>query len=180
MRAGSFVSRILDLLRLRCGPQDLPYSPTLLVRLVALAFLVDYIAAQLLASGGESPLRFLVGFGLGLLLPWLLLSWTGKSARYAQTLLALLATGIALSLLFLPLALLALSSGMADPGATPSARQALLAWLILALVVWKVLVSAGIWRHALGWPMPAGVAVALLLLLLEFGFDRLLFGGAST
>jgi len=180
MRLGSFISRILDLLRLRCGPQDLPYAPTLLVRLVMLAFLVDFIAAKLLAAGGESPLRFVVAFGMGLLLPWLLLSWTGKSARYVQTLLALLGTGIALSLLFLPLALLAISSGMADPAATPSPRQALLAWLILATVVWKVVVAASIWRHALGWRMAAGVGVALILLVLEFGLDRLLFGGAST
>ncbi|MFA7488213.1 MAG: hypothetical protein WCY72_09035 [Lysobacteraceae bacterium] len=45
MKPAHFASRILDLLRLRSGPQDLPYSVPLLYRLAILALLVDLVAA---------------------------------------------------------------------------------------------------------------------------------------
>lgn len=176
----SFAAVIIDLLRLRCGPQALAYSRTRLLKLVLLAFALDFIATHLLDPGDDALARLAVGFGLGLLLPWWLLSWRGGTARYVQTLTALLSTGIVLSLVFLPLALLAISSGLADPAAAPGPRQALVAWLILATVVWKIAVTANIWRHALDWPMTAGVGMSLLLFVFEFGVDRLLFGHGAT
>ena len=178
MRPGSLPRLIADLMRLRTGPQDLPYSPPLLVRVALLALAVDLFAAHLLEASGASPLRFVCGFIVTFLLPWLALNWRGHPARYVQTMLALLGTGIAFSLLFLPLASWALSSGLIELNTTPSAQQALFAWLILALVVWKIVVTASIWRHALDWPLPAGVGVALVLFVLEFGIDRLLFADA--
>lgn len=176
----SFVAKLIDLLRLRCGPQVLPHSVSRLIQLAMLAFVLDLIATHLLDSNNDATPRLIVGFGLGLLLPWLLLSWRGLTPRYVQTLTALLATGIVLSLVFLPLALWALSSGMVDPAAAPSSRQGLLAWLILATVIWKIAVTANIWKHALEWPMAAGVGVSLLLLVLEFGLDRLLFASPAA
>lgn len=176
----SFVATIIDLLRLRCGPQALSYSLARLVRLAILAFALDLIAAHLLDPGDDAVPRLMVGFGLGLLLPWWLLSWRGGTARYVQTLTALLGTGVVLSLVFLPLALWAISSGMADPATAPNPRQALLAWLILATVIWKIAVTANIWKHALNLPMATGVGMSLLLFVLEFGLDRLLFGNTAT
>ncbi len=176
----SFVASLIDLLRLRCGPQVLPYSVPRLIQLAMFAFVLDLIATHLLEPNSDATPRLIAGFALGLLLPWLLLSWRGLTARYVQTLTALLATGIVLSLLFLPLALWAISSGMVDPAGTPSSRQALLAWLILATVIWKITVTANIWKHALGWPMAAGVGVSLVLLVIEFGLDRLLFASPAS
>ncbi|MFA5589333.1 MAG: hypothetical protein WDA70_01250 [Lysobacteraceae bacterium] len=179
MKPARFASRILDLLRLRSGPQDLPYSVPLLYRLAILALLVDLVAAWALEVNEASTLRLLVSFALTFALPWLVLRWRGHEARYVQTMLALLGTGIAFSLLFLPLAMSALAHGMVTPEAVPTARQALFAWLILAMVVWKITVTASIWRHALDWSLPAGVGVALLLFVAEFGLDRLLFAGTG-
>ena len=82
-------------------------------------------------------------------------------------------------MLFLPLASWALSNGLINVDAAPEPQQALFAWLILALVVWKVVVTASIWRHALDWPLPAGVGISLVLFVVEFGFDRLLFAGTT-
>ncbi len=178
MRPGSFPRLIADLMRLRAGPQDVPYSPPRLVRIALLALAVDLFAAYQLDVGPAPTPRFIVAFALTFVLPWLLLTWRGRHARYVQTMLALLGTGIVFSLLFLPLASWALSSGLIEVGTTPNPRQALFAWLILALVVWKVVVTASIWRHALDWPLPAGVGIALMLFMVEFGIDRLLFASA--
>ena len=43
----------------------------------------------------------------------------------------------------------------------------------------EVVVTASIWRHALDWPLPAGVGISLVLFVVEFGFDRLLFAGTT-
>lgn len=179
MRPGSLPRLIADLMRLRAGPQDLPCSTPLLIRFALLALAVDLFAAYVLDAGGASSPRFIVAFALTFVLPWLVLSWRNRRARYVQTMLALLGTSIAFSLLFLPLASWALSSGLLQADTSPTPQQALFAWLILALVVWKVVVTASIWRHALDWPLPAGAGIALLFFVLEFGIDRLLFGGAA-
>ena len=180
MRPDSVPACILALLRLRGGPQDLPYSHGLLWKLILLSLLLDMVASHWLAAQQGSVLRILVVSGFSLLLPWWLLSWAGKRARFVQTLSALLATGIVLSLVFLPLAVWAIDHGMAKPDATPTPQQAMLAWLILIVVVWKVMVTAHIWRQALEWPLAGGVAVSVALMLLELGFDRLLWGAGWT
>lgn len=179
MRLGSLPRLIADLMRLRIGPQDLPYSTQLLIRFAVLALATDLFAAHVLEASGASMLRFFVAFALTFALPWLVLNWRGHRARYVQTMLALLGTGLVFSLMFLPLTWWALSNGLIALDAKPSPQQALFAWLILALVVWKVMVTASIWRHALDWPLPAGVGIALMLFVAEFGFDRLLFAGAA-
>lgn len=177
MPPASFPRLVIELMRLRIGPQDLPYTQSLLVRLALMALAVDLFSAHVLDAGGTSVPRFLIAFLLTFALPWVLLSWRNRRERYVQTMLALLSTGIAFSLLFLPLASWALSHGLTNTDATPSPQQAFFAWLILALVVWKVIVTASIWRHALNWPLPAGVGISLLLFVAEFGIDRLLFSG---
>lgn len=180
MNPVSFLSQILDLLRLRSGPQELPCSLPLLYRLALLALGVDLFAAWLLEVTDTSTARLMLSFGLALALPWLVLNWRGRAPRYVQTMLALLGTGIVFSLVFLPLAMWALSHGLVTPDAMPTAQQALFAWMILALVVWKIAVTAHIWRHALDWSLPGGVGIALLLFVAEFGIDRLLFAGTAS
>lgn len=179
MLPASFPRLIVELMRLRAGPQDLSYSRPLLVRLALLALAVDMFSAHVLDASASSVPRFLMAFALTFTLPWVLLSWRNRRERYVQTMLALLGTGIAFSLLFLPLASWALSNGLINVDAAPEPQQALFAWLILALVVWKVVVTASIWRHALDWPLPAGVGISLVLFVVEFGFDRLLFAGTT-
>ena len=88
MKPAHFASRVLDLLRLRSGPQDLPYSLPLLYRLAILALLVDLVAAWALEVNEASSVRLLVSFALTFALPWLVLRWRGHEARYVQTMLA--------------------------------------------------------------------------------------------
>lgn len=180
LRTRILVERTFDLLRARCGPQDLPASIPLLWKLVWLTLLVEYAGTLLLPSVDRTPLRFALAFGYGLAMPWLLLTLMHRRARYLQTMSALLATGLVLSLVFLPLAVAALNAGMMESPDGGSSRQGVLALLLLAVVIWKVGVTANIWHHALEWPFAAGVGVALLMFALELGLDRLIFGGATT
>lgn len=179
-RTGALIRRTIDLMRLRCGPQDLPASTALLWQLVWLSLLVECLAAILLPPVDPTPLRFAVSFGYALGVPWVLLALMQRRARYLQTMSALLATGLVLSLMFLPLAMAALDAGMADGATEGSGRQGLLALLILAVVIWKIGVAGNIWRHALDCPFAVGIGVALTLFALELGLDRLVFGGATT
>lgn len=176
MRPGSPLRVIADLMRLRAGPQDLPFSRPLLIRLAVAALAVNLVSTQLLDSSHGSALRSGMAFTVSLCLPWLVLSWRRRTERYMQTTSALLGTGIAFSLLLLPLASWALAGGLLNvENPVPDPQQALFAWLILGLVVWKVSVTAHIWRHALDWPLAGGVLVALGLFLIEFAIDRWFF-----
>lgn len=180
LRTGALVERTIDLLRARCGPQDLPASTALAWKLIWLSLLVEYLGTILLPLANQTPLRFALSFSYGLALPWLLLALVRKRARYLQTLSALLATGIVLSLAFLPLAMAALNAGMGGDATEGNSRQSLLALLILAVMIWKIWVTGNIWRHALEWPFAAGVAVALAMFAIQVGLDRWLFAGAPT
>jgi len=166
---------LLDLCLLRRGPQDLPYSPALSRNLVLLSLLADGIYYQLMEAPDALP-RLALSLTLLLALPWLLLNWRGVAARYAQTLAALAGSSILFTLTFIPLALWlqALPTVETPEQLTPQHSLAILGGY--ALLGWKLLINAHILRHALSWPLSAGVMTAFALLLIELGLDRLLFG----
>src|SRR5687768_10500973 len=112
---------------------------------------------------------------IALLLPWVLLRSRGLGARYVQTLTALVGTGVLFTLAYLPVAWLASDLPVPDPAATPTQKQLIVAWLTLALVGWKLAINGHVWRHAMGWPLAAGLALAVGIFMLEIGLLRLLF-----
>jgi hypothetical protein len=95
-----------------------------------------------------------------------------RPARYWQTALALIGTGLIFSLLALPLLVLV--------GPVDTANQApwlpVVGWAVLLLFGWQLLVAGHIWRHALDVPLPTGVLVALALFVAELLIQRALFG----
>lgn len=137
-----------DLLRLRRGPQDVPYSPTLLLlALIPYALLGSALAAfampvsrALLYGPTEAAL-------LGALV-YAALAVRRRPARYVQTLTALVLVGVVFNALSLPLTALA----RPENG---------LGLLILALVAWSFAVSVHILRLALEIPVPGSVLVNL-------------------
>ncbi len=148
--------QVIDLLWLRCGPQDLPYSKPLVWALMWLSLGLEFLAHQLLDRENSGALPIFLGFVLGLGVPWVLLATFDKRARYVQTLTALLVTSLVLSLAFLPLALVLMPVTGAQAATPATGLHSLLALLMLALVVWKIWVTGNIWRHALNWPSAAG------------------------
>lgn len=169
------VRLMIDLCLLRRGPQDLPYSPLLTRNLVLLGLACDVVYAAALEVH-NATLRVALGLVLALGLPWLMLAWRTRVERYAQTLGALVGTGVLFSALFLPLALWARHYAPEAGAETLSREQIAAGWMVLGLLGWKLAINGNILRQALDLPRIAGLALALGWFLLEFNLDRLLFG----
>lgn len=161
-----------DICLFRRGPQDVPASAWLLR-----AVLVLYLAlgVVLLALDG-SPLwrsvaKALVDLALLTGITWGALSWKQHQARFAQTMTALLGTGVVLSVIALPVArwlFLSTANGGLDP-------MAAMIWFLLLL--WSLAVIGHVMRHALQGPFALGMLIAVTYLvaqitLLEWLFPR--------
>ena len=159
----ALLALVSDLLRLRRGPQDVPYSPTLLLlALVPYALLGSALAG--FAIPGERALLY--GPAEATLLAGLVyvaLALRRQSARYVQTLTALVLAGVAFNVLSLPLTALA----RPDTG---------LGLLILLLVGWSFAVSVHILRQALDIPVPGSVLVNIGFFLVAWYGLGTLFG----
>ena len=166
-----------DLCRFRRGPQDLPFSPSLARALVIADAGAGLLYLQVVKAGDGGIARLAMSLIIALLLPWVLLRSRGLGDRYVQTLTALIGTGVLFTLAYLPVAWLAADLPPPEPDAIPSRKQLVVAWLTLGLVAWKLAINGHIWRHAMNWPLAAGIALALGAFVLEIGLLRLLFGG---
>ncbi len=150
---------LLDMLRLRTGPQDLPTSIGLLVVMVALSSVISLIGlSQLGGDQGIGP-QIAVAGGFTLLFTWVALQFRGGVERFIQTTTALFGTDAILTIIALPATTgLDPESGEASPLAA--------AWLLMVLL-WTVAVIGHIFRHALNLPLAGGVLVSLLYLFLS-------------
>ncbi len=169
------VKLLVDLCLLRRGPQDMPYSPVLTRNLVLLGLLCDLVYVAALEVDNAAP-RVGLGLAMALGLPYLMLAWRRRGERYAQTLGALVGTGVLFTVLFLPVALWARQHAPAPGVETLTTEQIAAGWLVLGLLGWKLAVNGNILRQALDLPRTAGLALALGWFLIEFNIDRLLFG----
>ncbi|WP_328986408.1 hypothetical protein [Thiorhodovibrio winogradskyi] len=153
----------IDLCLLRRAPQDLPASSVIF----ALVVVAGTLGSMLLAlSAGE---KALVGFLQGLLdiafmaaLLHVILRLVDKPARFLQTATALIGADTLIGLVaLLPLSLAA--------GADETSGLLVLAgFLFMGLVVWGVLASAHILRHAFEIPLMQGVFLAIAYDVLAF------------
>ncbi len=171
----SSLSRIVfDLCRLRGNPQDFPYSPSLLALLVGAGTALDTLVGGLLGEADTTLARSLLSTVIVLALCWVALAIRGLRNRYVQTACALLTCSFALSLLQLPIALLAGPPPTAV--ADMSAMQAMFGWITLALLLWQVSVNAHIMRHAIDASFGLAFALVLSWLIAYWAIDRILFG----
>jgi hypothetical protein len=165
---------LLDLLRLRIGPQDLPWSVPLARALVVLSLAFDLATTVLLGAGSAALPRLLLSALLLLGVPWLLLAWRGRGGRYVQTLTALAGTGLLFKLAMLPLALAIADLPLPQTPEQLAPAQVLVGWATLALLSWRIVVNAHIYRHALdlrfGWSVLLVLGVLVVELLLAQAF----------
>lgn len=154
---------------LRKGPQDVPASPWL-VRLLFVPYLLVNLLILLLDAGWLHALTqiavetvLMVGFC------YPLLYFAGKTARFPQTLAALLGTDSVISLCAIP-AVASLGSQIGD--------VALI--VMLGLMAWHWLVNGHIFRHALDRPFLFGLALAFLYILISTQVMSLLFTDMSS
>ncbi len=152
------LARLINIVFLRQGPQDLP--PGRSVLLASLAFYVLIAALSLnLGRTPQSPTAVLVlAAGLPLILVWVVLQLKNRLSRWEQTLSALYGTSALLSMASLPLNL--------QTGAEPTPP---LVMISLVIFLWSFAVDAHIWRNALDTSFAAGLGVAMILFIFTFG-----------
>jgi hypothetical protein len=170
-----FFAVLLGVCRFRRGPEDMPYSPPLLIALlVACGALQAYFNVYNGAAPGVAA-AVVVG-GLGLIgAVYLLLRGRGKSLRFVQTMTALAAAylvfGVVVDALISGLSLAALSKQVLEHPDHPPALttlQTLMIPAVVALVIWQFCVFVGILRRALEIPVVGAVLVLLLLFLVDW------------
>lgn len=157
---GRLLNVFVDICLLRAGPQDLPGSSFLLMVTALLSLLTGTLVVvgtfgSLGAALAAQSLDILLLLGL----LKLLLQINSKPARFQQTAIALLGTGVLINLVAMPLQLIA-------PG-DPSANVAteLSGLLYLFLLVWALVIVGHIIRHAIEIKLANGIALALIYFL---------------
>ena len=156
-----FVFLIRDICLLRRGPQDLPYSVSLLVAVAAACVVLQLGIAVVRSAPLDGVLAgalLEMMFTLGALN--IILTLRGLRNRFVQSATALLGCTLAFILLNVPILLL-----IGEPPTTVeqlTSLQMLLVLVSLPLVVWKVLVDAHIFRHSFNVPFLSGIVIALL------------------
>ena len=143
------LTRLVFIVGLRLGPQDLPPGIRVLLACLGLYALVTGISLIDSNRDIHPATLLLIAMMLPLGLAWIVLKWRGLAARWEQTVAALFGSSAVLSLITLPLNLL----GGDQPGA-------LLALVLLLVFFWSFAVDAHIWRHALNVTYSTGLAVA--------------------
>ncbi|MFP4208328.1 MAG: hypothetical protein ACLFSC_06670 [Wenzhouxiangella sp.] len=152
------LQRLIGIILLRQGPQDLPPGPSVLLAVLAFYMLVAALSLNMGSPSGSPTTILLLATGLPMVLTWIVLRLKSRVSRWEQTLGALYGTSALLSLLSLPLNVQA--------GTEPAPPVVLLSLLIF---LWSFAVDAHIWRHALEVSFAAGLAVAMIMFLISFG-----------
>ena len=175
MTLSSLLAVLLGICRFRRGPEDMPYSPSLLIALLVgcAALQVGFNVYNGAAPGVAAAL--LVGGAAFIGALYLLLRGRGKSLRFVQTTTALAAVyllfGVVIDALISGLSLAQLSEEiLKHPGQPPALTtlQTLVIPGVVALVVWQFCVLVGIVRRALELPVAGAVLVFLLLFLVDW------------
>jgi hypothetical protein len=159
------IRTLLDLLRLRSGPQDLPAGLGLAVALT-LAWLAQGMLSDRVLDGADSAPRSLLAVAVQFAAVIALLKLSNHAARIPQTISALAGTGFILGLLAL---LLLLQLDPAHP-------QPNLALAYFGLFIWSLAVDGHIYRHALSTKLSLGVLVAVLIFAANFIIMKAAFG----
>mgnify|MGYP001554603083 FL=1 len=158
------VTTLLNLMRFRSGPQDLPVGRGLLLLLVVLYLAQGFMAGGVIDEPNAGP-RTVVAVAVQFAIIAALLNLRGLRVRTPQTLTAMAGTGFLFGLLSLAVL------SRIDP-ANPQPNLAL---FYLALFVWSLLVDGHIYRHALSIKLGGGVLIAVLVFAANFILLRMLF-----
>ena len=156
---------MLDMLRLRSGPQDLPAGWPLAALLTA-AYLAQGLYADQVMGDAEGSYRSLLSILVQFGVVAVLLRARNLSSRLAQTISALAGTGFVFGLFAL------LILGQLEPGQP----QPNLVLMYFGLFFWSLAVDGHIYRHALSVKMRLGLLLAVLIFGLNFLLLQALFG----
>lgn len=149
-----------DICRLKAGPQDVPAGRNLLIAAIIAAVIIDSFSTSILmpSLGNIEILQIVALYNIILTTAMYLLLWMiGYASRGLQTLTALLATGLLISLVLLP-GLLVINSAAEEVKS--------FAFYVLADTIWRLTVNTHIFRHAFS----VNLMLAMILSLSYFIF----------
>lgn len=160
-----WVLLFFDICRLQKGPQDLPYSPALLmgsiVAYAAMSFLMLYIDS----GWFNAVVQVTVGALLLLAFAKIMLILSKKSERFVQTSIALFGTDALISFFALPII-----AGMT------TGRVSMLSFAaMVALMIWHWLIIGHIVRHAMSETFSFGLGIAFLYIMASYWVMAQLF-----
>lgn len=154
---------------LKSAPQDLPYSPQFAVKVAVVYILSGIVVLQ----STLSPDDMLGGLVLGLVVQaaftYLVLRMLNRSARFVQTISAVITVSIIFNLLSWPVFIV-----VADTEASET-MKAIMSFLFLLIISWEVLVKAHVFRHALEMRMFGALALSFSLFFISVTLSQLLF-----
>lgn len=150
---------LLDLCRLKAGPDALPRNQVVFILLVAFSVIIDSFASSILIPTLSllEIVNTVLVYNLVLLFAvYLLLKIVGYASRALQTMSAIAGSGLFISLILLPALL------MIDTNKEQSQAFAL---FIVVDNVWRIIVNAHIFRHAfsIGLLLAMVVSVSYLI-----------------
>ena len=154
-----FLQIFRDILLLRRGPQDLPYS-TQLLTMVAVASVVmqAFVAAiRFHEASVVTLLSAILSVALTLGALNLMLGMRRLRNRFVQSATALIGCNLVFLVVNLPFALLFPTT--IESADQPSMIMLLLLPLGLASVIWQLAVNAHVLRHSLDIPFSGGIAI---------------------
>lgn len=187
MTLGALLASLRDICLFRRGPDDLPYTPRLLVALLVGCGVIQALMGVHEGAQGGVLAGAAVGGLAAIAMVWLLLRNHGKAERFVQTATALAATylvfGVARWLLGQPLPLKAWREELlAQPPHLPEVVgvQAVLVFATAVIEIWQVLVWIGIVRRSLEVSLAGSVLVFLLLLMVNLVVAALVASAAGV
>jgi len=156
---------LLEMMRLRSGPQDLPSGKVLAWTLVLAYLAQGFLASMVLNETDAAPRTFMAtAVQLGAIAA--LLNFRNMALRLPQTISALAGTGFFFGLISIVIL----------TQADPEKSQPDLALIYLALFVWSLLVDAHIYRHALSIKLSQGMLVAVMIFVANYVLLKSVFG----
>jgi hypothetical protein len=159
---GALARLYCDVAIWRRGAADVPGVPVLLWSTLALYIVVTAALSVAFGLGGRWPGELAVDVLYTLGWAWLLLRVAGRRERFMQVATALF--GFQLVLAPLTVGVQALVPAPVRPG---DPRLLAVQLAVLALQAWIIAAVAHIVRDAFEWPLAAGVALAIFLLMVE-------------
>ncbi|MEJ8568772.1 hypothetical protein [Elongatibacter sediminis] len=156
--------RLIDIMRFRAGPQDLPGGWGFAVIFMVIYGLMGAVTDRMLDGAEAAPrslFSLMVQVCAGAALLWL----RRVPSRLPQTISALAGTGIVFGFITILLLL----------QVTPQGFPQGLGLIWLGIFLWSLFVDAHIYRHALSITMSLGVLVAVTVFALNFLVIEALF-----
>ncbi|NOQ37069.1 MAG: hypothetical protein GQ569_14450 [Methylococcaceae bacterium] len=159
-----------DITLFRKAPQDIPASVILQRTMVFVYALISFLMLYISQPWFEALLQTGVEIALVWFFCAMILYWVGKPARFQQTFTALIGVDALISFFAFPV-LSALTTPMPDGSSIPL----LAIFVFITLILWHWLVTGYVLHHALSQPLPFGLGVALLYLMVSYQIIGVLF-----